>query len=243
MKKYLIPLLFLPCHHFFAQCIPEPECGIANTVSAGPKATSHWIRQTFLSEESGYLHHIKMYVAVAGNTPSLMSFRIFSSNEEVLFNDTLTLPATETSFIYCDTTNWSTLYPENLFLTENESYSFRIERLDTVSNPWIIYAVNSNLFLQGSCTNDLNELEGLPDPSDPGTYDQMLPEDDCAFVIKMQCPCLGDYNFDGQRSVADLVIFMGAFGQFSEEIDITNDGVVTISDLTTFIGVYGVPCP
>lgn len=248
MKKYLIPLLFLPLGNLHSQCVPSiptPPCGAFNTLGASPSATFHWFEQSFSVPNSGYLQYLKTYVVVLGNTPSTMKFSILSQSMETLFSDTLPLPAAQGYFLYCDTTNWSVVYPENLFLNENESYSFRVERLDTVSNPWITYAVNSNLFLEGLCTNDLNEVEGLPDPSDPGTDDQMLPEEDCAFVLRMQCPCLGDYNFDGQRSVADLVIFISAFGEFSEAVDITDDdlNLVSIDDLMVFIGVYGVPCP
>lgn len=243
MKKYLCYLFFVIHGSLFSQCIPEPECGASNTISAFPKATSHWVKQTFSVEQSGYLEHIKMYVAVSGNVPSTMSFSVLSETEEVLFNDVLFLPATETLFLYCDTANWSSIYPENLFITEGEIYSFKIERLDADSVPWIIYSVNANSFSQGACTNDLNEVIGMPDASDPGSYDQMLPEEDCAFILSLNCSCLGDYNYDGTRSVADLIMLISAFGEFSEEIDITNDGLVTVSDLTTFIGVYGVPCP
>lgn len=248
MKKYVILLFLLPLHTLYSQCtpsIPIPPCGVFNTLNAFPKATSHWIEQSFVVENSGYLEYLKTYVAISGETPLAMKLSILSESTEVLFSDTLPLPATQGYFLYCDTTNWSVVYPENLFLSENENYVFRIERLDTVSTPWMTYAVNSNLFLGGSCTNDLNEIEGLPDPSDPGTYDQMTPENDCAFILKTNCYCLGDYNFDGTRSVVDLLILMAAFGEFSEEIDISDDSqnLVNVEDLMVFLGVYGVPCP
>lgn len=58
-------------------------------------------------------------------------------------------------------------------------------------------------------------------------------------------PCLGDLNADGQRDTADLVIFLGQFGQTGAGLsaDFNHDNIVNTNDLTQFLGVFGVPCP
>ncbi|MBN8644394.1 MAG: hypothetical protein J0L61_04030 [Planctomycetes bacterium] len=58
-------------------------------------------------------------------------------------------------------------------------------------------------------------------------------------------PCTGDFNGDGVRDTADLVIFLGDFGLSGPGIpsDLTGDGIVNTADLTRFLGVFGQPCP
>ncbi len=58
--------------------------------------------------------------------------------------------------------------------------------------------------------------------------------------------CAGDLNGDGQRNVADLTVFLGAFGTNvtpGTSGDLNNDGVVNVNDLTAFLGFFGVACP
>lgn len=243
MKKYLIICLFqLSFDSSFSQCLDSIQCGLFNTVFAGPQMTNEWFNQTFVVPHSGYLEYLKIYAGVTGNTASTMEI-IFSNNSTEIFIDTLPLPAAGTNFSFCNINNWSTIYP-NIFLTQGENYSFQVRKLDE-TNSWLIYAVNSDIFLEGSCTNNLNEIEDMPDPSDLDLQDQMTPENDCAFILGTTCSCLGDYNFDGTRSILDLVMLINAFGETSAAIDISGDDLqlVSVDDLVVFIGLYGVPCP
>ncbi|MFM9956766.1 MAG: dockerin type I repeat-containing protein [Phycisphaerales bacterium] len=58
--------------------------------------------------------------------------------------------------------------------------------------------------------------------------------------------CLGDTNGDNQVNTADLVFFLGRFGQAvppGSAVDFNNDGVVNTADLVTFLGRFGASCP
>lgn len=64
------------------------------------------------------------------------------------------------------------------------------------------------------------------------------------FWCKVQCPCPGDINGDGIISLVDLTIFLGSFGgpPLSPCADINGDGIVDLLDLTLFLAVFGSPC-
>ncbi|MFM9957229.1 MAG: hypothetical protein ACKVZJ_04070 [Phycisphaerales bacterium] len=72
---------------------------------------------------------------------------------------------------------------------------------------------------------------GTP-PVDLGAYEAVPP------------PCVGDLNNDGARNTADLVVFLGQFGNAGNlSGDFNNDNVVNTVDLVVFLGVFGDPCP
>ncbi len=57
--------------------------------------------------------------------------------------------------------------------------------------------------------------------------------------------CPGDLNTDGTIDTADLVVFLGSFGQTvppGTAGDLNGDGSVNTSDLTQFLGVFGSQC-
>jgi hypothetical protein len=57
--------------------------------------------------------------------------------------------------------------------------------------------------------------------------------------------CFCDLNGDGERNTADLVVFLGRFGQPSSLGslgDVNYDGAVNTIDLTIFLGRFGIPC-
>lgn len=59
-------------------------------------------------------------------------------------------------------------------------------------------------------------------------------------------PCLGDTNGDRVVNTADLVFFLGKFGQGvapGSPADLNNDGVVNTADLVVFLGRFGSLCP
>ncbi len=70
------------------------------------------------------------------------------------------------------------------------------------------------------------------------------------YSLRIQCTppsCKGDFNNDNLRNTADLVAFLGFFGQSvppaNPNADFNNDNQVNTADLVAFLGVFGVPCP
>lgn len=57
------------------------------------------------------------------------------------------------------------------------------------------------------------------------------------------CTCWGDFNEDGERNVLDLLIMIAEFGCENDcESDMNGDGTVSTADMLLFLGVYGQPC-
>ena len=56
--------------------------------------------------------------------------------------------------------------------------------------------------------------------------------------------CLGDFDFDGNRSTADLGILLGNYGCFSGTCicDLNGDGFTTSNDVSIFLALFGQPC-
>lgn len=73
----------------------------------------------------------------------------------------------------------------------------------------------------------------------------------CNFLIAPPPPppptCAGDLNGDRVVNTADLVSFLGLFGQPASPAgsgaDLVADGVVNTADLVFFLGRFGTPCP
>jgi hypothetical protein len=70
----------------------------------------------------------------------------------------------------------------------------------------------------------------------------------CNFLIAPPPPaCVGDLNGDRVVNTADLVTFLGAFGQSASPAgsgaDFVADGVVNTADLVFFLGRFGTACP
>lgn len=55
-------------------------------------------------------------------------------------------------------------------------------------------------------------------------------------------PCLGDFNFDGTVSVADLVGLLAHIGTTNATYDVDGSGLVTVQDYLTFLGYWGEDC-
>lgn len=79
----------------------------------------------------------------------------------------------------------------------------------------------------------------------PDTGANGAPMPDRGAYEAVPAPCTADFNGDGVRDTADLVIFLGDFGTSGPNIpsDLTGDGTVSTPDLTRFLGLFGVPCP
>lgn len=80
----------------------------------------------------------------------------------------------------------------------------------------------------------LNGSDGIP---------RMNYDDFSLRATPVRCP--GDLNADGNIDTADLVMFLGAFGQSvvpGSTGDLNNDGSVNTQDLTQFLGVFGSQC-
>ena len=56
--------------------------------------------------------------------------------------------------------------------------------------------------------------------------------------------CLGDFDFDGNRSTADLGILLGNYGCFSGNCicDLNGDGFTTSNDVSISLALFGQPC-
>ena len=55
--------------------------------------------------------------------------------------------------------------------------------------------------------------------------------------------CSGDFNADGQVSVADMLVLLTDFGcPQSCASDLNGDGNVVVSDLLAFLELFGTPC-
>lgn len=70
-----------------------------------------------------------------------------------------------------------------------------------------------------------------------GDYDGL-----CDFT---DAPCLADFNNDGQRTIADLLIFLGDYGCSGPNClgDVDRDGITGVQDLIGIIlPLYGIPC-
>lgn len=60
------------------------------------------------------------------------------------------------------------------------------------------------------------------------------------------CRCIGDFNNDRQRDIADLIHLLGSIGTqvtVGTNGDCNADGVVSTPDLTMFLSRFGVDCP
>lgn len=56
--------------------------------------------------------------------------------------------------------------------------------------------------------------------------------------------CIGDFDFDGDRDTADLLMFLGGFGCTAACLfDIDGDDDVDTADLLEFLTYFGTPCP
>ncbi len=71
-----------------------------------------------------------------------------------------------------------------------------------------------------------------------------------SFTTIVPPPCPGDLDGNGQRNVADLTAFLGAFAKCPADpgynaaanLD-AGDPCINTADLVQFLGVFGVPCP
>lgn len=98
----------------------------------------------------------------------------------------------------------------------------------------------------GYVSNDLDCNDNHPEvyPGAPPTatgYDN-----NCDGIIDENeaHPCPGDFNFDGQISVDDLLVFLTDFGCLVDcDADFTGDSSVDIQDLLGFLAVFGDACP
>jgi hypothetical protein len=75
----------------------------------------------------------------------------------------------------------------------------------------------------GRCLNDANE-NGICDEEEP--------------------VCPGDFNGDGLRGAADILVMLGAFGCQAEcgEPDLNGDGMVAASDILMALATFGMAC-
>ena len=93
----------------------------------------------------------------------------------------------------------------------------------TCTYPLELYG-NPNVNCAGECNNDANS-NGICDEEE------------------QVCP--GDFNGDGLRGAADILVMLGAFGCQSEcgDPDLNGDGMVAASDILVALSTFGLACP
>ncbi|MDG2245243.1 MAG: hypothetical protein P8L71_02700 [Flavobacteriales bacterium] len=98
----------------------------------------------------------------------------------------------------------------------------------------------------GYSDNDLDcdDDNGDMYPGAPSTQNGI--DNDCNGVVdpdEEELSCMGDFNGDGNRDVADLLMVLGDFGCNDGCIaDMSGDGYVDTQDMLAFLGIFGVPC-
>ena len=88
----------------------------------------------------------------------------------------------------------------------------------------------------------------LPDGSYVFTYS--LNDAGCqqAISVVVESVCLGDFNFNGERDITDLLFLLSGLpggqttGDYLEAADCDCDGAVTVNDMLTFLTVFSTNC-
>ena len=98
----------------------------------------------------------------------------------------------------------------------------------------------------GYATNDLDCDDTNEDayPGAPSTQEGI--DNDCNGTVDPdeEAPCMGDFNGDGDRNVADLLLMLGEFGCTQNcTVDLNGDGTVNSADFLDFLGLFGNACP
>jgi PKD repeat protein len=92
--------------------------------------------------------------------------------------------------------------------------------------------------------SDCDDLDLTVYPGAPGTGLNI--DNDCNGIVEGTeiGECIGDFNQDGNRDVADLLYMLQYFGCNLDcgEADLNGDGNVTQADLLSFLPMFGIPC-
>jgi hypothetical protein len=92
--------------------------------------------------------------------------------------------------------------------------------------------------------SDCNDSEAVIYPGALGTFQGYDNNCDGVFQFDEHHICPGDFNFDSTRNVMDLLEILGSFGCIGPgcEVDIDEDGTVTVNDLLVFLMYIGLDC-
>ena len=69
-----------------------------------------------------------------------------------------------------------------------------------------------------------------------------------AISVVVESVCLGDFNFNGERDITDLLFLLSGLpggqttGDYLEAADCDCDGAVTVNDMLTFLTVFSTNC-
>jgi len=93
---------------------------------------------------------------------------------------------------------------------------------------------------------------GMPYELEDGeyTFEFTLADAGCvqSVDVTVETACLGDFNFNGERDIIDLLVILAGLpggtlqSDFSEEADCDCDGAVTVNDMLTFLTVFATTC-
>ena len=102
-------------------------------------------------------------------------------------------------------------------------------------------AVAGYVTVGGDC-DDSNELMY---PGAPPTAEGI--DNDCSGEVdpdEALAPCVGDFNNDNERNIADLLLMLSEFGCNTAGCvsDMNGDDLVNTGDLAAFLSVFGTPC-
>ena len=118
--------------------------------------------------------------------------------------------------------------------TDGDGYGDENITMDACSQPAGYVADNT----------DCNDNDGDMFPGAPSTQEGI--DNDCNGTVDPDeevPPCMGDFNNDGQRNVADLLMLLGDYGcSVGCGADMNGDGAVNATDQLSFLAVFGIAC-
>jgi hypothetical protein len=159
-----------------------------------------------------------------------------------------------------NTANWSIASGSGLQILSGFAAAGTVATIDNIDCIYVANADDCNdadanvnpSVAESPCNGTDDNCDGLTDDgsifgctdADACNYDPSATCDDnsCDLVSCFLCP--GDFNFDGNRDVQDLLILLGDYACTGVcAADMNGDQMVTASDMLMFLPLFGLPCP